>query len=123
MVDECRVTTPGTGTRGALNPTTGKYDAAPAAVTVYEGPCRLGRVEIPHMTQAAAGDATWDVQDSVLHLPLTDDTAAVAAGCSVEYLSSDANPALVGRKFGVLAVIGGTHLTARRCLVREVVAA
>lgn len=121
MADTCKVTKPGTGSRGALNPTTGQYDAAPAAATVYEGPCRLGRVEIPHMAQAASGDATWDVQDSVLHLPITD-TDEVVAGCTVEYLTSDVNPALEGRRFGVLAVIGGTYLTARRCLVREVVA-
>lgn len=121
MTDTCRVTKPVTGTRGALNNTTGKYDAAPDDPTVYEGPCRLGRVEIPHAAQAVGGEATWDVQDSVLHLPL-DGTELVTADCKVEYLTSDMNPALEGRRFGILGVVGGTNLTARRCLVREVVA-
>lgn len=120
MTDTCIVTTPGVGTRGPINPTTLKYDAAPADVTVYEGACRLGRIEIPHVTQAVGGEATWGVQDSVLHLPIAD-TEDVAAGQSVEYLSSTANPALVGRKFGIIGVVAGTNLTARRCIVREVV--
>lgn len=120
MSDTCRVTKPGTPA-GAINPTSlRRVDPAPA--TVYEGACRLGRIEIPHVAQASAGEATWDVQDSVLHLPLSSATQAVAAGQTVEYLTSAANPALVGRKFGVLSVIAGTNMTARRCLVREVVA-
>lgn len=120
MVDTCRVTRPGTGVRGPLNPATGQYDSAPAAVTVYEGPCRLGRVDVPHVAQAVGGDAAWDVQDSVLHLPIAD-TDQVAAGHTVTYLTSDSNPALAGKVFGILGVIAGTQLTARRCLVREVV--
>lgn len=121
MSDTCLITRPGTGTRGPLNPTTGQYDAAPAAVTVYEGPCRLGRIEIPHTSQATSGEATWDVQDSVLHLPI-EDTDSVGAGQTVEYLSSEVNPALEGRSFGILGVVAGTNLTARRCIVREVIA-
>jgi hypothetical protein len=120
MTDTCIITKPGTGARGPINSTTGKYDSSPADVTVYEGMCRLGRIEIPHITQAAGGEATWNVQDSVLHLPMVD-TDDVAAGQSVEYLSSSANPGLVGRKFGILGVVAGTNLTARRCIVREVV--
>jgi hypothetical protein len=121
MTDTCRITKPGIGARGAINPTTGQYDSAPAAVTVYEGACRLGRVEIPHVAQAVGGETTWDVQDSVLHLPLDSTTEGVVAGCTVTYLSSELNPALEGRVFGVLGVVAGTNLTARRCLVREVV--
>lgn len=123
MVDTCRVTRPGSGSPGPINQTTGQYDSAPAGDVVYEGPCRLGRVEIPHVSAAVGGEASWDVQDSVLHLPLTSDTEAVGANQTVEYLTSTANPALEGRKFGVLGVVGGTNLTARRCLVREVVSA
>lgn len=121
MSDTCLITRPGPGTRGPLNPTTGQYDASPADVTVYEGVCRLGRVEIPHVSQAVGGEATWDVQDSVLHLPLSSETEGVGAGQTVEYLSSAVNPALEGRKFGILGVVAGTNLTARRCVVREVV--
>jgi hypothetical protein len=121
MTDTCRVTAPGVGTRGALNPTTGKYSSAPAGVTVYEGACRLGRVEIPHVSQAAGGEAVWDTADSVLHLPI-EGTETVAAGCTVSYLTSSANPALEGRSFGVVGVVAGTYMTARRCLVREVIA-
>lgn len=120
MTDTCRITTPGEGTRGSINPTTFQYDAGPADVTVYEGPCRLGRVEIPNVAQAVGGEATWDVQQSVLHLPIAD-TELVAAGATVTYLTSDVNPALEGRVFGVVGIVGGTYLTARRCLVREVV--
>jgi hypothetical protein len=120
MEDSCQITAPGTGARGPLNPTTGKYDASPAVVTVYTGPCRLGRVDIPHVAQAVGGEAAWDVQDSVLHLPI-DGSEDVAAGQTVTYLASDANPALMGKVFGIVGIVGGTHLTARRCLVREVV--
>lgn len=120
MTDTCIVTAPGAGARGPINQTSLQYDAAPGDVTVYEGACRLGRIEIPHVTQAVGGEAAWNVQDSVLHLPM-EDTDEVAAGQSVEYLSSAANPALVGRKFGIIGVVSGTNLTARRCIVREVV--
>jgi hypothetical protein len=120
MTDTCRITKPGTGSRGAINPTTGQYDSAPAAVTVYEGACRLGRAN-PTIQQAVAGDASWDVQDSLLHLPLDSTTEGVAAGQTVVYLSSADNPALVGAEFGVLGVVVSTQVTARRCLVRQVV--
>lgn len=118
MTDTCRITTAGAGER-VLDPDTLEY-VDPTPVTVYEGPCRLGRVQIPHVSQATGGEATWDVQDSVLHLPL-DDSEDVAAGQTVTYLTSDANPALEGKSFGVLGVVAGSQLTARRCLVREVV--
>jgi hypothetical protein len=120
MLDTCRVTKPGTSDRGALNPTTGQYDSTPAVVMVYEGSCRMGRIEIPHAAASTSGEATWQVQDSVLHLPL-DGTTGIAAGQTVTYLTSDANPALEGRSFGIIAVVVGTQLTARRCIVREVV--
>lgn len=118
MTDACRVTIPGPGTR-VLDPVTLEY-VDPPPVVVYEGPCRLGRVEIPHVSQAVSGEATWDTQDAVLHLPFAA-TETVVAGATVTYLTSSMNPALVGKVFGVVGVVGGTQLTARRCLVREVV--
>lgn len=120
MTDTCRITKPGTGSRGAINPTTGQYDSTPATVTVYEGPCRLGRVDIPTGSAAAGGDASWNTQDSVLHLPLTEDTELVAVDNTVTYLTSAANPRLEGRSFGIVAIVEGTNLTALRCRVREV---
>lgn len=119
MTDTCRITKPGVGA-GTLDPSTGER-IPPAAVTVYEGPCRLGRVEIPISSAAAGGEASWDTQDSVLHLPLGADTLAVAVDHTVTYLTSTANPRLVGRQFGIVAVVEGTDLTALRCRVREVV--
>lgn len=120
MTDTCRITAPGVGL-GTIDPTTlARIPATP--VTVYEGPCRLGRVEIPISSAAAGGEASWDTQDSVLHLPLGDDTEAVAVGNTVTYLTSTANPRLVGRSFGITSIVEGTNLTALRCRVREVVA-
>lgn len=118
MADTCLVTSPGTRS-ASPDPTTLQYVDGPP-VTVYTGACRLGRVDIPNIAQAVGGEATWDVQDSVLHLPLTG-TDSVAEGQTVTYLTSTRNPALVGKVFGIVGVVGGTDLTARRCLVREVV--
>lgn len=119
MLDTCRITVPGSGAP-VLDPVTLTY-TDPAPVDVYEGPCRLGRVDVPMVSQALGGAAAWDTQDFVLHLPMAD-TESVAAGATVTYLTSDANPALEGRQFGVLGVLSATQTTARRCRVREVVA-
>lgn len=119
MTDTCQITIPGSGA-GTIDPVTlARIPATP--VTVYEGPCRLGRVQAPTTSQAAAGEATWDTQDSVLHLPI-EDSELVRPGATVTYLTSERNPALEGHVFGVIGVVDGTDLTARRCRVREVVA-
>lgn len=119
MLDTCRITRPGVGAR-VLNPITLKY-ADPTPETVYEGMCRLGRVDVPTVAQAAAGEASWDTQDFVLHLPVTG-TDGVAADQTVTYLTSATNPALVGIAFGLMGVLTSSQATARRCRVREVTA-
>lgn len=118
MTDTCRVTKPGAGA-GNLDPDTG-VRTNPIPVTVYQGPCRLGRVDVPNVQAAAGGEATWETQDSVLHLPAIA-AAGVRPDMTVEYLTAAHNPALVGKQFGVIGVVGSSQATAHRCLVREVV--
>lgn len=119
MTDTCRITAPGVG-EGTIDPVTLER-VPPAPVTVYQGACRLGRIEIPNAQSAAGGEAAWSTQDMVLHLPLGTATASVAVDNTVTYLTSSANPRLVGRSFGIVAIVEGTDLTALRCRVREVV--
>lgn len=117
MLDTCRITKPGTPT-GPIDPTTLRR-TDPTPVTVYEGACRLGRVDVPMVAQAVAGEAAWDTQDFVLHLPMAG-TAEVAANQTVQYLTSVTNPALEGHVFGLMGVLASSQATARRCRVREV---
>lgn len=120
MTDTCRITTPGAAGSGEINPITLGRDA-PTPTTVYEGACRLGREPAPTASTAVGGEAAWTTHDVVLHLPLGSSTAAVAVDNTVTYLTSTANPRLVGRTFGIVAIVEGTDLTALRCRVREVV--
>lgn len=126
MTDTCRITRPGDGQR-TRNEQTGKY-TEPDPVTVYEGPAR-----IPSRTgatagsahDAAAGEASWKVSEYPLSIPLDGEgyTAGeiVAPGQTVTWLTSAADPALVGRRFGIIAPARQTYAVARRFTMREAV--
>lgn len=119
MTDTCRVTKPGTGGR-VLNPVTRKYEDPPP-VTVYEGSCRLGSAgQLAGVSAAVSGEATWETQDAILHLPVAG-SEGIESGQTVEYLTSPFDQALVGRKYGVVGPGDLSQGTARRLLVRRAV--
>lgn len=121
MTDTCRITAPGTGDQGAINTTTFQYDSAPGDVTIYEGICQFDHPPLPAAAQrVGGGEAAWDLQESILKLP-ANESDGVRSGQTVECLTSDDDPDLEGRKFGVVAVPTASQKTARRCRIREVV--
>lgn len=119
MTDTCRITKPGEG-EPVFNSDTGQYEDPPP-VTVYEGACRL-RVtsDAGNISDAAAGEATWTVQDPVLSLPVVG-SEAVGRGMTVEYLTAAFDAALVGRRFGIVGPHHESQATARRLRVKEAV--
>ncbi|MDN4174731.1 DUF6093 family protein [Nocardioides sp. SOB77] len=118
MTDTCRITKPGTG-KGTLDPDTLKRQPPPRAV-VYEGPCRIPRRDSPTASSASAGEATWQVGEYPLALPIGD-TADVAPDMTVEYLTAQHDPALVGRVFGITAVSQQSLAIERRFRMKTVV--
>lgn len=120
MRDTCRVTAPGPGDP-VRNPDTGEV-TYPDGPTVYEGPCRV-RAENAVVAEAEAGERTvgvvrWTVSIPVIHP--TWDTSKVGRGHTVEVLTSELDPGLVGRKFTVSAGFVGSQNTARRLPVEAV---
>lgn len=119
MLDSCRITKPGVGPR-VLDPVTGQY-VDPAPVVVYEGRCRLGSAgQLAGISDAVAGEAVWDTQSSVLHLPVGG-SEAVAPGHTVTYLTAVFDLSLVGNVYGVTGPHEVSQGTARRLLVKRAV--
>lgn len=117
MVDTCIITRPGVG-EPVFDPATGTY-TDPARVTVFTGPCRLQVTSIiANSTNSAAGERENMVQGSEFQLPVggTDD---VTINDVIEITSAAFDPALVGRKFTVIARHQKTHATSRRLRVEE----
>jgi len=123
MVDTCRITRPGDGPR-VPNPETLAYEG-PAPVTVYEGKCRIPRRVAGSAQSSDAGEATWQVGEYPLAIPLDGDGyvagETVGVGQTVEYLTSTTDPDLVGRSYGITGVSHQTHATERRFRMKEVV--
>lgn len=119
--DTCRITKPGVGP-GDFNDETGQYDK-PDPITVYDGQCRIPkRANDGTATTAAAGEAAWKVGEYPLALPVeADGSADVAVDMTVEYLTSEADPALAGRVFGITGITRQTEATERRFRMKEVV--
>lgn len=123
MVDTCRITRPGTG-KGERNDATGQYDDAPAAVTVYEGPCRIPRRDNMASSTSHAGEAEWQVGEYPLSLPIEHEGYAdgeeVKVGHTVTYLTSADDPSLAGNEYGITAVSDQSQATARRFRMKRV---
>lgn len=85
MVDSCIIT--GSGGAPVWDDATGTY-TTPAAVTVYEGACRL---RMPRTTgsKSEAGEASWAVDDGVLSLPVAGSEGIGAGHVAVVTLSND----------------------------------
>ena len=127
MTGTCTITRPGAGGRGEMNPASGKYDARPDRVTVYEGPFRMQVTAIiANSSQDAAGERVARVQGAELQLPVGVDgrvvvgsSAAVAVG-DVAYVDTNPNdPALAGRELTVIALHNKSDASSRRLRVEE----
>lgn len=120
--DTCRITRPGEGT-GPFNPETGQYDP-PEPITVYEGPCRIPRRENLTGYASTAGEASWQVGEYPLSLPVSGsgyvDGEEVKPGQAVTYLTSADDPELVGNEYGITEVGDQSQATARRFRMKRV---
>lgn len=117
MLDTCIITRPGVG-EPAFDPATGTY-TDPARAVVYTGKCRIQVTGIiANSTNSTAGERENMVQGSEMQLPIagTDD---VAINDTCEMTHGEYDPALVGRKFTVIARHEKTHATSRRLRVEE----
>jgi hypothetical protein len=121
MRDTCRVTRPADD-EGDFNPETGKYDALDPVV-VYEGRCRIPRLTSAGTAgPATAGDATWQVGEYPLALPVTDPaTADIRPGDTVNYLTAADNVALVDCEFGIVEPLLISIAKDRRFKMKSVV--
>lgn len=118
MLDTCRITKPGAGA-AVIDPVTLQY-VDPAPSVVYEGRCRIPRRAVAvSTTTASGGEASWEVGEYPLDLPV-DGSAAVAPGQTVTYLTAQ-DPALVGMVFGITEPILQSQATARRFRMKTVV--
>lgn len=117
MADTCTITRPGVGTP-TFNTTTGQY-TYPARVTVYTGKCRTQVTSlIANSSSPQAGERQVNLQGSEFHLPVVG-SESVAVNDVIEITAAPYDPALVGRKFTVIARHEKTYLTARRLRIEE----
>lgn len=123
MRDACTVTVPGEG-RGPWNDDTGTYDP-PAPVTLYAGKCRVRQPNTGGNT-ADAGEATFNVSDRIVSLPLSGDGYAagvtgIPVGATVAITATVGDPFMVGKAFTYLSPASQqTYPTARRMRCKEV---
>lgn len=114
MLDRCRITSDGESVwdEGTLDTVEG-----PRTV-VYEGKCRLlSPYRAP--TTASTPGQVQAVQLSRLSLPVAD-SLGVLEGMEVEYLASESDPDLVGKKFRIAGGAQQSDATARRLPVEAV---
>lgn len=120
--DTCRITRPGEG-KGPFNSETGQYDP-PEPVVVYEGPCRIPRRENMVGSVSAAGEASWQVGEYPLNLPLVGSGYVageeVKTGQIVTYLTSPDDPTLVGNVYTISDSADHSQATARRFRMKRV---
>ena len=117
MVDACSITRAGVG-QPVFDPGTGQY-TDPPRVDVYVGKCRTQVTAIiANSTDSQGGERAYRVQGSEFQLPLTG-TDNVSIGDVAEITAAGFDPALVLRKFTIIARFEKTHATSRRLRVEE----
>lgn len=114
MEDRCRITSDGESVWDEE-----KLDTVEGPrVTVYEGKCRLlSPYRAP--TTASTPGQVQAVQLSRLSLPVAK-SLGILEGMEVEYLSSESDPDLVGKKFRIAGGAAQSDATARRLPVESV---
>lgn len=114
MEDTCRITSDGETTwdEATLSNVEGPR------VTVYEGECRLlSPYRAP--TTASTPGQVQAVQLSRLSLPVAT-SLGILEGMEVEYLTSESDPDLVGKKFRIAGGAAQSDATARRLPLESV---
>lgn len=117
MTDTCRITRPGTGS-GTKNDETGQIEK-PEPVVVYDGPCFIPRRDNMASSTSNAGEATWEVGEYPLSLPISG-SEEVKVGHTVTYLTSAHDPTLAGNVYGITGVGDQSQATARRFRMKRV---
>lgn len=130
MLDTFRITKPGPGGKGTFNNATGKYDAPPARVVVYEGRARLQvKADInSNVVETTAGDREATYLTATLQLPIDApaDTVegtpgAVRPDHIAECLTCPTDSTMVGRLWNIQGIYHKSQATHRRFRVREVI--
>lgn len=137
MRDWCRITRPGPGGKGPINPVTLEYDQPPARVVVYQGRCRIQvKADInSNVVETTAGDREATYQTFTLGVPITAVPAApgdpfetvgtpeaVRPDYIAEIIHAPNDPSLLGRLFNIQGMYHKSQASHRRWRVRQVVA-
>jgi hypothetical protein len=122
MTDACIITRPDPDAPPpVMDPVTMQYPD-PAAITVYEGKCRLQiKSVVANASQSDAGDRQVTVQEMELQLPVTE-SADVVINDVAKMVTCELDPSLVDHEFTVKGRHGKSQATARRLRVEEVTA-
>jgi hypothetical protein len=136
--DWCRITKPGVGAP-VLDETTG-VNTHPAAVVVYEGPCKFQvRSDVnSNVVEVTAGEREWAYQTATCQIPVITPTGSIDVGGvlrpvvgstgnvrvdhTVTVVASEGDPELVTRQFQIRALHHKSHATSRRLRITEAVA-
>lgn len=102
-----------------LNPITGVN--VDTIAILYDGPCkiRIAAASAGIMEREPLGQA-FSVQESILSLPLVAGTADITSDATVEILTNNDDPTMVGRKFRVKKYSVQSSATARRLVVEDI---
>jgi hypothetical protein len=114
MQDTCTITRRATS---STDPETGVI--TPTQATVYSGPCKVQQAA-PATNPTDVGEAAVYVGQLVLHLPVTDATAAVQPDDVVEIVTCVLDASLVGKTFKLRGPAHKSFATARRFPMVEV---
>jgi hypothetical protein len=126
--DTCRITKPGEPDPDAvMDPDTLQYPE-PTPTTVYEGICKIPRrsAALTSGAAAAAGEASWEVGEYPLDLPIDgtgyqDGAGPVKPGMTVTILTAANDPELVNEEFGITEPSRQSTATVRRFRMKQVV--
>lgn len=120
MTDTCEITRPGVGDP-TFDEATG-LSSPPPPVIVYPAPGGDGRCKMkeprPIDREITGGEHMWTVLDSILSLPIA--AVGVRVDDTVTITASELDPDLPGRVYTVMGPMGGSQVTARRLIVRQV---
>lgn len=115
MVDECTITAPGTG-EPVYDPET-NTTTIPPGPEIYSGKCRIQLTAASGDRPLVAIDQRLTVQHTI-SIPVG--AALVTPDCTVLITASAHDPANVGRRFLVRAVVRKSFATAQRFQAEEV---